>query len=255
MNRPLLLFLLLCLLPAMAPAEEFPAVLDWSQRAVLSMPVSGVISKVRVHPGQQVQAGQVLVELDQRPFTIAVRETQAQVHKQLLQRDEARRQLQRTRELYDRRVIAEHDLQLEEIASAAAESDYASAVAARDSARLQLEYSTLTAPFAGIVTEVPVTSGMTVVNTQQATPLVTLVQNRPMYARVQLPGAMLDGLQPGHAATVIVKDARFHATLERAAAEPDSSGRYALAFSFDPGATPLDAGLTARVEIAIAAGR
>ena len=48
MNRPLLLFLLLCLLPAMAPAEEFPAVLDWSQRAVLSMPVSGVISNVRV---------------------------------------------------------------------------------------------------------------------------------------------------------------------------------------------------------------
>lgn len=249
MNRPLFLLLLLCLLPAVAQAEEFPAVLDWSQRAVLSMPVSGVISRVTVHPGQQVSEGQVLVELDQRPFSIAIRKAQAQVHKQLLQRDEARRQLQRTRELYDRRVIAEHDLQLEEIAAAAAESDYAGAVATRDSARLQLEYSTLTAPFAGIVTEVPVTAGMTVVNTQQATPLVTLVRNRPMYARVQLPGALREGLRPGHAATVIVGDTRYRARLEQAGAEPDNSGRYALVFSFDPGATPLDAGLTARVEI------
>jgi multidrug efflux system membrane fusion protein len=254
MNRPLLLTLLLCLLTAPALAEEFPAVLDWSQRAVLSTPVSGVIRRITVHPGQRVQAGQVLLELDQRPFTIAVREAQAQVHKQALQRDEARRQLQRTRELYDRRVIAEHDLQLEEIAAAAAESDYTSAVAVRDTAKLQLEYSTVTAPFPGIVTEVPVAAGMTVVNTQQATPLVSLVQNRPMYARVQLPGALLGGLQPGHAATVIINGTRFPGKLEQVGAEPDSSGRFALAFSFDPGATPPDAGMPARVEIAIPPG-
>jgi multidrug efflux system membrane fusion protein len=255
MTRSLLLFLLLCQLAAPALAEDFPAVLDWSQRAVLSTPVSGIIHRIAVHPGQQVQAGQLLVELDQRPFAIAVREAQAQVHKHALQRDEARRELQRTRELYDRRVIAVHDLQLEEIAAAAAESDYASAVAALDTARLRLEYSTVQAPFSGIVTEVPVAAGMTVVNTQQATPLVTLVQNRPMYARVQLPGALPGGLRPGLAATVIVNDTRFPGKLAQTGAEPDSSGRFAMVVSFDPGETPLGAGVPARVEIAGTAGR
>jgi len=250
-RQHLVLLLSLLSLPAAtaSAAEEFPAVLAWSQRAVLSAPVSGVLGKVAVSPGQQVEEGQPLLQFDQRPFESAVRDAQAQVHKHRLLRAEAMRELERTRELYERTVISSHDLQLAEIAYAVADSDYTSAVADLDKANLHLEYSSLRAPFAGIVLEVPVTAGMTVINTQQATPLVTLARHRPMHALAQVPGVSAGGVSTGQAASVIVNGNRYAGTLTYRSAEPDSSGVYTLTFAFDPGQSVLGAGLPARVEI------
>jgi multidrug efflux system membrane fusion protein len=231
-----------------AAAAEYPAVLDWSQRAVLSTPVSGVVDAVAVSAGERISAGQRLLQLDQRPFENAMRDAAAQLRKHGLQRDEARRELERTRELYERAVISVHDLQLGEIAFAAAESDYISAVAARDAARLNLEYSTLKAPFDGLVLGVDVSAGMTVINTQQATPLVTIAQDRPMHALAQVQAAVLADLVAGQAATVTVNGSRFAGELHRPGTEPDSSGHYTLTVSFDPGDSTLRAGLPARIE-------
>lgn len=242
--------LALLLLAATTAAEEFPVVLDWSQRAVLSTPVSGVVSQVAVRPGESVEAGQLLLQLDPRPFQSALQDATAQLHKHRLQRDEARRELERTRELYERAVISVHDLQLAEIAFAVAESDYTSAVAALDAARLHLEYGTLQAPFAGVVLSVEVTPGMTVINAQQATPLITLAQDRPMHAVAQIPAVALAGLVAGQAASIILADERMDGKLEYVGAEPDSRGQYTLTFSFDPGQTTgLHAGQPAHVEV------
>lgn len=241
--------LALYVLATTAAAAEYPAVLDWSQRAVLSTPVSGVIDSVAASAGERVEAGQLLLQLDQRPFESVLRDAAAQTHKQALQRDEARRELERTRELYERTVISVHDLQLGEIAFAAAESDYASAAAALDAARLNLEYSTLQAPFGGLVLAVEVSAGMAIINTQQATPLVTLARDRPMHALAQLPAAALAGLAAGQAAAVTVNGRRIDGKVHHVAAEPGDSGQYTLTVSFDPGDTPLHAGQPARIEI------
>jgi len=224
-------------------------VLDWSQRTVLSTPVSGVVSKVAVSPGERVAAGQLLLQFDQRPFESALQDASAQLRKHGLQRDEARRELERTRELYERTVISVHDLSLQEINFAVEEADYSSAVVALDTAKLQLEYSTLQAPYAGLVLYIEVSAGMTVINTQQATPLVTLAQDRPMRAVAQVPATALDDLAAGQTVSVIVNDKRFDGKLDKLAAEPDSSGQYSLGFSFDPGETGLRSGLPVLVRI------
>jgi multidrug efflux system membrane fusion protein len=248
--RRLLAIALFMYLPAAAVRSDdgLAAVLEWSQRVVLSSPVSGVIRQVSVRPGDTVAAGQSLVQFDQRLFDAAVTDAKAQLHKHELQRNEARRELERTRELYERTVIASHDLQLQEIAFAAAESDYTSAAAALDTARLQKEYSNVQAPFAGVVLAVPVSVGMTVVNTQQATPLVTLAQFHPMHARVLLPGAVPERMVRGTKAVVYVNDRQFPAELVAAGAEPDTEGHYSVVYSFDPGDYPVLAGQDARVE-------
>jgi multidrug efflux system membrane fusion protein len=240
--------LALCALATTAMAAEYPAVLDWSTRAVLSTPVSGIVESVSVNTGERVTAGQLLLQLDRRPFESALADAGAQARKCGLQRDEARRELERTRELYERTVISVHDLQLGEIAYASAESDYRSAIAARDTARLQLEYSTLHAPFDGLVLAVYVTAGMTVINTQQATPLVTLAQDRPMHAQARVDAGTLPGLAAGQAATVSVQGTRYAGRIDSVGAEPDSSGRYLLTVAFDPGDNVLRAGLPATVE-------
>jgi len=60
--------LALCAQFTTAAAADYPAMLDWSQRAVLSTPVSGVIGSVATAAGERVAAGQLLLQLDQRPL-------------------------------------------------------------------------------------------------------------------------------------------------------------------------------------------
>lgn len=240
--------LALCLTALTATAADYPAVLAWSQRVVLSTPVSGRVTAVSATAGERVSAGQVLVQLDTRPFESALRKAEAQTRKHQLNRDEANRELERTRELYERTVISAHDLQVQEIAFASAEADYASALAVLEAARLHLEYATVQAPFAGLVLEVAVATGETVINTQQATPMVILAQDRPMTARAQVPADAIGTLLPGQATTVQVNGQRYTANVMQVGAEPDDSGHYAVRVAFDHGDTVLRAGLPARIE-------
>lgn len=242
--------LTLALLSAAAGAAEFPAVLAWSQRATLSTPVSGVVKTVTVTVGDRVTAGQVLLELDQRPFATALRQAKAEVHKHKLHRDEAERELERTRELYERTVISVHDLQLQEIAFGSAEADYAGAQAKLDTARLDLEYSAVHAPFSGLVLATPVTAGETVVNSQQATPLIVLGNDQPLLAQAAITAEDLRDISPGMAAGILIDRKRYAGKVLQIANEPDAEGRYLLAVSFDPGDDArLRAGLPARIEI------
>ncbi|MGB7934032.1 MAG: efflux RND transporter periplasmic adaptor subunit [Gammaproteobacteria bacterium] len=237
----------LCLAAMSVSAAEYPAVLAWTQRVVLSTPVSGVVIAVPAVAGERVREGQVLVQLDKRPFESALRKAEAQAHKYRLNREEAERELQRTRELYERTVISVHDLQVGEIAFANAEADYASARAQLETARLQLEYAIVQAPFAGLVLEVAVAPGETVVNTQQATPMVTLARDRPMTAHAPVPAEAAGNLSPGQSATVTVDGQAYPARVVQLGAEADASGRYDLSVSFDPGDTALRAGLPALI--------
>ena len=246
--KKLLASLAVCLAAMSANAADYPAVLAWTQRVVLSTPVSGVVASVPAVTGERVSEGQVLVQLDKRPFESALRKTGAQAHKYRLNREEAERELQRTRELYERTVISVHDLQVEEIAFASADADYASARAELEVAQLQLEYATVQAPFAGLVLEVSVAPGVTVVNTQQATPMVTLARDRPMVAHALLTAEEAGALSPGQSATVEVDGQTYPAKVVQIGAEADASGRYELTVSFDPGDAALRAGLPASID-------
>jgi multidrug efflux system membrane fusion protein len=240
--------LAVCLAGMSANAADYPAVLAWTQRVVLSTPVSGVVASVAAVAGERVSEGQVLVQLDKRPFESALRKAGAQAHKYRLNREEAERELQRTRELYERTVISVHDLQVGEIAFASAEADYASARAQLETAQLHLEYATVQAPFAGLVLEVSVAPGVTVVNTQQATPMVTLARDRPMTAKARVPAEEVGNLSSGQSTTVAVDGNTYPAKVVQIGTEADASGRNELTVSFDPGDAALRAGLPASID-------
>ena len=245
MLKPWIASLVLALTGATAGAAEYPAVLAWSQRVTLSTPASGIVDSIPVSAGQRVDKGQLLLSLDLRPFDSALRYATAQVRKHKLNRDEAERELERTRELYERTVISVHDLQLQEIATATAEADYASARARLESAQLDREHAGIRAPFAGVVLDTLVTAGETVVNTQQATPMVVLAGDRPMVAETMLDADSLQGLSAG----VLAGQHRYEGKVTEIAGEPDSKGRYRVKVSFEPGDDTLRAGLPARVTL------
>jgi len=223
------------LLPALQ-AGEFPAHIDWERRLTLSTPVSGVVTRVAVRPGQRVEAGELLAELDQRLPRARLKGAEAGLEQARQDRDEARRELERTQDLFDRTLLSIHDLQVVQIAAAKAEARFSRAEAALTEAQVNLEYSRITAPFAALVLAVPVQEGETVVNRLQAEPLVVLAPAGRLRAEAWLQANQIEGLNPGDPAQVQVQGQPHAGSISAVEMEPrPDSGqapRYRLEVQF-----------------------
>lgn len=232
-------------------AEDFSAQLDWTHRVTLSTLVSGTVSEVAVQPGQRVDRGAILVRLDPRRFEATVREAEARATSLAQKNQEAQRELERAEELYDRTVLSDRDLQLAKIAAAMAEADYRAVQAARVQAQLDLEYSVVRAPFAGLVLDVPAEVGQTVITTVRTEPLAVLAAGGDMLARLAVPPAVLDRLETGQAARVTVNGSSYTGRIARLGMEPleGSANRYAVEVIFDAGQDRLRAGGEATVTL------
>ena len=91
-------------------AADVTALLQWSQRVELSSPVSGVVQAVQVDVGDQVKKGQTLLSLDSASYQAIVAENRAAMSRYSEEMAEAKRDLERTNELYERTVIATVEL-------------------------------------------------------------------------------------------------------------------------------------------------
>ncbi|MGH8217528.1 MAG: efflux RND transporter periplasmic adaptor subunit [Steroidobacteraceae bacterium] len=154
--------------------------------AVVQAQVSGVLTRVYYREGQTVKQGDPLVQIDPRPFQIALEQSQGN-----LSRDEAN--------LANQKVIVQRDrvlLQQDSIAQQQVDTDVAtlkqlqavvaSDRAALDSARLNLSWSTVTAPISGRVGLRPVDVG-NYVTSGLANGVATITQVMPIDVEFALP--------------------------------------------------------------------
>jgi len=91
-------------------AADVPATLQWSQRVELSPPVSGVVQAVNVEVGDLVKKGQVLLTLDSTAYQARVAENQSEITRLNAEVEEAKRDLDRVQELYQRTVVSTTEL-------------------------------------------------------------------------------------------------------------------------------------------------
>jgi RND family efflux transporter MFP subunit len=222
MNLRPLSGLLALLLSTAAGALELSARVDWERRLELSTPVSGVIAATPVRMGQRVARGTVLLELDQRPFRARLARAEANLSRARENRAEARREVERTQELFDRTLLSVHDLQVAQIAGAEAEAEYRGAEADVTEAAYDLEYSRIQAPFDAWVLALPAQVGQTVVTRLEARPLVALAPVGRMRALGWADMAQLEGLSPGMAAQVVVDGTSYPGEITYLALEPKS---------------------------------
>lgn len=196
-NRLIYGWMTLGLLLQPASATEVEARLTWLERVELAPLVSGIVNHIKVQPGSPVRQGQVLLTLDPRPFQARVQAAEAELSRSTEVAAEAQREQDRAQQLYTKMLSSDHDLQTAKLAAAQATAAHKAAQAQLTQAQLEREYSSLKAPFAGIVVAVHAALGQTVISQLQPTPLLIVARTDVLLAQAAVPAAQLEGLQVG----------------------------------------------------------
>ena len=128
----------------------FVAQTQSSQAVNIQARVSGFLEKRVYTEGARVKAGQVLFEMDKRPFQAQVDGAAAALQRNEAALEVARANLARTKPLVEQNALSQRDLddargQYEQSAAAVAQSK-----AHLESAQLDLSYATITSPVDGV---------------------------------------------------------------------------------------------------------
>ena len=177
--------------------------------AVISQ-VGGLLLHVRFHEGDEVAQGQVLFEIDARPFAAAVQQAEANLSRDLAQADAATRDAARYEALVKDKFVTEEDYQAKQATADALTATVRADSAALTMARLNLGYATIRAPIAGRTGSLSLHEGSQVIANQAATPLVTINQLRPILVRFPVAATQLPELQrrTGQRLHVLVRPAQ-----------------------------------------------
>jgi RND family efflux transporter MFP subunit len=246
--------LCLCYLASSALfAADYQGSLDWSARAELGTLVSGVVDKVNVKAGQTVSKGDVLLQLDERDFIYQVASAKAIYQRSEANYEEAKREHERSVELYDRRLLSDHELQLKKIGLLQAQAAMELAQSASELALLDLERSVLKAPFDGLVINVLVNESESVLSRLQVRPLVVVAATGSMNAVARIDSKAAAKLKEGTPASVGIGGDWLIGSVVQVGNEPvqvtDKDVFYLLTATFTPGEAKLRAGEKAIIRI------
>lgn len=201
-------------------AADVPATLKWSQRVELSTPVSGVVKAVNVEVGDQVKKGQILLSLDSTIYRASVAENQSEITRLNAEAEEAKRDLDRVQELYQRTIVSTTDLDQARLRSVKSLSMLAEARARLLQNRKMLDDTSLRAPFDAVVILRQAEPGMSVASGLQPQMLLTLARSGEMIARMQLPSPQMDNLKTGQKVTVSVAGTSYTGKIKTLGLDP-----------------------------------
>ena len=111
--------------------------------------IDGQITQVNFQEGQDVKQGELLIQIDPRPYNVALEQAQANLQRDEAQLNNAKVQYDRMKALYAGGVIAKQDLDTQEASFGQYEGTIAADKAAIDSAKLNLVYTRITSPING----------------------------------------------------------------------------------------------------------
>ncbi|MCL5777382.1 efflux RND transporter periplasmic adaptor subunit [Limibaculum sp. FT325] len=197
---PVILLALACLparaqMPASPPVEVArplsDRVIDYTvytgrfealDRVELRARVSGYLESVGFEDGSTVEKDQLLFTIDRRPFEAAVARAEASLASAKAARELAVLELDRATQLAQRNVGTVQEVDRTRATLAQADADVGIAEAELRSAKLDLDFTEIRAPFAGRISAREVDPGNLIVGgTTQATLLATLVSIDPIH--------------------------------------------------------------------------
>lgn len=148
--------------------------------------VSGFIVEQKFKNGADVKKGDVLFVIDPRPFQADLQRAEADLGSAEAAQKLANAELKRATELRAKDALSVQDFDAKAAAAVEAKAAVTSAQAARETARLNLEFSSITAPIGGFIGKPSVSVGSLVSQDPKQDPLATIRALDPIYACAQL---------------------------------------------------------------------
>jgi membrane fusion protein (multidrug efflux system) len=146
--------------------------------------VSGILERRLYNEGEWVRAGQLLFEIDRRPFEIAVEQAKAARSQERARQEQAQREAERLKPLVETRAISqrEYDQAVSTLKESSAAIQMAQAKLAE--AELNLSYTSLRAPIGGITGRAARSEGSLIAANTDL--LTTITQVNPIWVRFSL---------------------------------------------------------------------
>ncbi len=154
--------------------------------AVVRAKVDGELKALRFTEGQYVQAGQLLAEIDARPFETQLSQAQGQFARDAALLKNAELDLQRYQDLLNKDAIARQQVETQAALVRQLQGTVQADQAQIDMAKLQLSYTRVTAPISGRLGLKQVELG-SLVRSSDPNGLVSITQTQPMAVVFSVP--------------------------------------------------------------------
>ena len=221
-------------------SEEVVGTVRAKLRAAIEAKVSGRIEALLVAPGQTVKAGDLIAQLD-------AREIQAKLDQALALREQATRDLARSRELLDKKITTQAEFDAVQARARVAEG------AARETETM-LGYTKVVAPFDGIVTRKLADVGDLAA---PGKPIIEMEDPRALRFEADVPEALIGNVKLGAKLPVQVAEgaAPIEGTVVEVAPVADAASRTFLVKLDLPATEGTRSGQFGRVWVRLARAR
>ena len=163
--------------------QEFTGRIEAVERVDLRPRVSGYIESVAFREGAEVNKGDVLFVIDQRPYDAELKRSRAELARAESAMRQAQSEHERAVKLLALRALSQEEFDARTAGIEKAAADVQAAHAAVDAAELDLSFTKVRAPISGVVGRAEVTAGNFVASGQ--TLLTLLVSIDPVYVRFE----------------------------------------------------------------------
>ena len=164
------------------------------QTASVQAQVTGILTRVAFREGDDVAAGQLLFQIDPRPFQAMLEQALAMLARDQAQAQSALADADRYAQLVKQDYVTKSDYEAKRAAADALQAAVRADSAAVANAHLNLEWAAIRAPIAGRTGRLLVREG-NLVRANAADPLVVINQIRPILVRFAVPQKHLADIQ------------------------------------------------------------
>jgi multidrug efflux system membrane fusion protein len=203
------------------------------QSVSVNAQVEGIIQRVAFREGQDVVKGQLLFEIDPRPYRAAYQQALANLARDRANAENAQNQAQRYGTLAQQDYVTREQADQQRANAASSAANVAASQAAVASAKFNLDNTAIRAPISGRTGALLVREG-NVVHASGSTPLVVINQISPILVRFAIPSTQLPLLQQYGTRGGLVVQATPNSGMA-SSVDSNAAGPIGLSVGGDPG--------------------